>query len=95
MENLKLQEGESPYTYMIKELDMLNVEISGLDDDALVDECFNLAYKFGEMKVLGISEDFLLSGKLSKKNRKYLDNFYILVHTGIVWSVDGEVLHFR
>lgn len=88
-------EGDSPYNYIVKELEMLKSEVAGLDDEAIVDECYNMGFKFGDNKVLGIYEDYLLSGKLRKDQRKYLDNFYILVHTGIVWSVDGEVLHFR
>ena len=95
MADLKLDERESPYSYMSKEIAMIREEVNNLDDGALSDECFAMAFRFNEHKVLAIIEEYNFKGRIKKDKRKYLENFYILVHTELMWGTDGSILHFR
>lgn len=95
MTDLKLDERESPYTYMSKEIEMMRNEVNNLDDNSLIDECYAIAFRFNERKVLGIIEEFNYKGRIKKHERKYLENFYVLVHTELMWGIDGTILHFR
>lgn len=92
---LKLMENESPYTLMNNEHTMLKQEVANLDNDAMIEECGNLASMFNHTEVLHIIGEYYLNGKISKDSRSTLEGFYILAHTSLLWSDSGEILHFR
>jgi len=94
MSNSYLEITEVPYTHMSLEIELLKNEISNLDDDALLDECFSNKFSLRDKGVSKISNIFLSKGKIDKKQRKYLENFYILIHTELMWGTDGSLLHF-
>ena len=92
---LKLNENESLYTIMYAEYTQLRQEVNNLDDPSMVEECNSIASMFDHTEALNIVGEFYLTSKLSSENRKVLDGLYVLAHTSLLWSDDGEILHFR
>jgi hypothetical protein len=95
MKNLEITSEDVLYTIIHTELTMLWQEVENLNDSAMIDECFSMANLFNQTKVLDIVDNYHMKGRITSKERKVLDDFYVLIHTSIMQGEDGDILQFR
>lgn len=66
----------------------LKMEIEGISDDALLDECnFILSGKYESSIMDNILVNYFKYGKISKEERKIAEGLYLLAHGELVWEV--------
>lgn len=71
------QNGNFFYTPLWFEINSFRKQVEDMEDEVLVDEVLDLVY-FDIPIVARIIEKYLSSGKLSRHDREYLINFYVL-----------------
>tara|TARA_R100001086_G_scaffold167171_1_gene90735 strand:+ start:134 stop:349 length:216 start_codon:yes stop_codon:yes gene_type:complete len=67
-------------------LDTLKLELEGIPDAALVEECIYYGENFQCDDLNEIGLKFGYKGKITEKERKKLENIYILMYTDISWE---------
>jgi NAD-dependent dihydropyrimidine dehydrogenase PreA subunit len=95
MDELFVSASDSVYTVIQKEIEIVKQECSRLDNDAMVDECYNISLRFHHFEVINIVNEYFKIGYISPEQRLRLDSFYVLVHTDLCWGDDGKILHIR
>jgi hypothetical protein len=66
----------------------LQMEMEGLSDDALLDECNHILSALYENEVMeNILVSYFKNGKISPEERKIAEGMYILANGDLVWEV--------
>jgi len=95
MSTLKMIEGQEAYTYFHQEIKLVSEEVTNLDDEALVDECYSILMQFPSSDLDKIMNYYEKHKSLTSTQRKSLEGFYILAYTELCWSDNGQILHIR
>ena len=77
------------YSELYKEVEAWRKEVDSLSDEDLIDEIITLNL-YDRSDILRITDKFFLKGSLSKEDRDYLVNFYILDNVEDYWSIVDE-----
>jgi len=66
----------------------LKMEIAGLNDDVLLDECnFILSGKYHSKMMDEILVSYFKNGKINKEERKKAEALYILANGDLAWEI--------
>jgi hypothetical protein len=66
----------------------LKMEIAGLNDDVLLDECnFILSGKYYSKMMDEVLVSYFKNGKISKEERKKAEALYILANGDLAWEI--------
>lgn len=66
----------------------LSLELEGLSDDVLLDECnFILSGKYESQIMDDVLVSYFKSGKINKDQRRVAESLYLLAHGDLAWEV--------
>lgn len=66
----------------------LNMELAGLNDDVLLDECnFILSGSYKSKMMDDILVNYFKNGKISKEERKKAEGLYLLANGDLAWEI--------
>jgi hypothetical protein len=83
-----VKQGLFDYNDMAFEKFTLGLELEGLSDDVLLDECnFILSGHYESSIMDDILVNYFKNGKINKEERKIAEGFYILAHGDLAWEV--------
>lgn len=83
-----MKQGLFDYNDIAFEKLTLNLELEGLSDDILLDECnFILSGQYESQMMDDILVKYFKNGKISKEERKIAEGLYLLAHGDLAWDV--------
>ena len=66
----------------------LSLELEGLSDDVLLDECnFILSGEYQSQIMDNLLMNYFKNGKITKEQRKIAEGLYLLAHGELAWEV--------
>lgn len=74
------------YSELSYEISTLKMELEGMSDDALVDECNHIMLNSDSEIMEQIIVSYFKNGKLSESERKVAENLYCLAYLELGWE---------
>lgn len=74
------------YSDLVYENSTLQMEIEGLSDDALIDECNHIVLGLDSDELDTIMAEYFKNGELSPEQRKKAEALYRLAYSELVWE---------
>jgi len=82
-----LKESLIDYNDMYFESATIRMEVEGMSDDALLDECNHImSSNLESVSMDEVMMAYFKSGNLSQENRKKAEGFYVLAYADLVWE---------
>lgn len=83
-----MKQGLFDYNDMAFEKSTLKLEVEGLSDDILLDECnFILSGQYESEIMENVLLNYFKNGKISKEERILAEGLYLLAHGDLAWEV--------
>ena len=83
-----MKQGLFDYNDMAFEKSTLKLEIEGLSDDILLDECnFILSGQYESEIMENVLLNYFKNGKISKEERILAEGLYLLAHGDLAWEI--------
>lgn len=74
------------YNDISYEISTIQMELEGISDDALVDECQHILVGMESEEMDDILVEFFKKGELSKESRKKAEGLYCLAYMELGWE---------
>lgn len=71
---------------MTYESSTLKMEIEGMSDDALIDECNHILIGVDSVEMDDILTSYFKAGELKPEQRKKAENLYLLAYSELAWE---------
>lgn len=75
------------YSDIFYENSTLKMELEGMSDDALIDECNHILIGMDNSSMDEMIAEYFKTGKLSKEQRKKAEELYCLAYVELAWEV--------
>lgn len=83
-----MKQGLFDYNDIAFEKSTLKLEIEGLSDDILLDECnFILSGQYESEIMENVLLNYFKNGKISKEERILAEGLYLLAHGDLAWEI--------
>lgn len=74
------------YSDLVYEHSTLQMELEGLSDDALIDECSHIVVGLDGTELDDIMAEYFKKGALTKGQRKKAEALYLLAYAELAWE---------